>query len=72
MQMQELRNLDPQNDIVIVEILDLNAFTDDPEDKTEPPLVSKSTDGKLDDNFLEIYYEFIKWLEFSFDVHESS
>ena len=36
------------NDIVIVESLDLNAFTDDPEDKTETPLVSKSTDGKLD------------------------
>ena len=35
-------------DIVIKEILDLNAFTDDPEDKTETPLVSKSTDGKLD------------------------
>ena len=47
------------NDIVIVESLDLNAFTDDPEDRTDPPLVSKSTDGKLDDNFLEIYYEFI-------------
>ena len=46
--------------IVIVEILDLNAFTDDPEDRTDPPLVSKSTDAKLDDNFLEIYYEFIK------------
>ena len=35
-------------DIVKIEILDLNAFTDDPEDKTETPLVSKSTDGKLD------------------------
>ena len=67
MQMQELRNLDPQNDIVIVEILDLNAFTDDPEDNTEPPLVSKNTDAKLDDKLLEMHYEFIKGFEFSLD-----
>ena len=47
------------NDIVIVESLDLNAFTDDPEDRTDPPPLSKSTDAKLDHNFLEIYYEFV-------------
>ena len=40
--MTEVLNID----IVIKEILDLNAFTDDPEDKTETPLVSKA---KLDD-----------------------
>ena len=59
------------NDIVIVESLDLNAFIDDPEDRADPPQVSKSTDGKLDDNFLEIYYEFIKWFVFQLDIHES-
>ena len=46
-------------DIVIVESLDPNAFTDDPEDRTDPPPLSKSTDAKLDHNFLEIYYEFV-------------
>ena len=48
------------NDIVVVESHDLNAFTDDPEDRTDPPLLSKSTDAKLDHNFMEIYYEFVK------------
>ena len=57
-------------DIVKIEILDLNAFTDNPEDNTEPPLVSKNTDAKLDDKLLEMYYEFIKGFEFSLDVHE--
>ena len=57
-------------DIVKIEILDLNAFTDDPEDNTETPLVSKSTYAKLDDKLLEMYYEFIKGFEFSLDVHE--
>ena len=60
------------NDIVIVESLDLNAFTDDPEDRTDPPPLSKSTDAKLDHNFLEIYYEFVNWSEFSLDIHETS
>ena len=40
--MTEVLNID----IIIKEILDLNAFTDDPEDNTEPPLVSKNTDAK--------------------------
>ena len=57
-------------DIVKIEILDLNAFTDDPEDNTETPLVSKSTNAKLDDKLLEMYYEFIKGFEFSLDIHE--
>ena len=47
-------------DTVKIEVLDLNAFTDDPEDKTETPLVSKNIDGKLDDKLLEKYDEFIK------------
>ena len=51
-------------DIVKIEILDLNAFTDDPEDNTEPPLVSKNTDAKLDDKLLEMHYEFIKGFDF--------
>ena len=57
-------------DIVKIEILDLNAFTDDPEDNTEPPLVSNNTDAKLDDKLLEMHYEFIKGFEFSLDIHE--
>ena len=57
-------------DIVKIEILDLNAFTDNPEDSTETPLVSKSTNAKLDDKLLEMYYEFIKGFEFSLDIHE--
>ena len=57
-------------DIVKIEILDLNAFTDDPEDNTETPLVSKSTYAKLDDKLLEMHYEFIKGFEFSLDIHE--
>ena len=40
---------------------------DDPEDNTEPPLVSKNTDAKLDDKLLEMHYEFIKGFEFSLD-----
>ena len=40
------------------------------EDNTEPPLVSISSDAKLDDKLLEMHYEFIKGFEFSLDIHE--
>ena len=32
--------------------------------------MSKSTNAKLDDKLLEMYYEFIKGFEFSLDIHE--
>ena len=61
-----------QVDALISESLGDLLVLDSPvlEDNTEPPLVSKSTDAKLDDKLLEMYYEFIKGFEFSLDVHE--
>ena len=61
-----------QVDALISESLGDLLVLDSPvlEDNTEPPLVSKSTDAKLDDKLLEMHYEFIKGFEISLNVHE--
>ena len=57
-----------QVDALISESLGDLLVLDSPvlEDNTEPPLVSKSTDAKLDDKLLEMHYEFIKGFHLMF------